>query len=266
MRIANVLSGTLFALLVTSVDVTARPSISTAILPGGVLRTVLPTDIRRSDVTVPKFRLARRPVTNAEFLAFVRKHADWRRGSAPEIFVDHGYLQHWRSALQLGPGAKPNQPVTQVSWFAAQAYCEGQGMRLPTWHEWEFAAAADEHARDARDNPAWREKLLGWYSRPTDVTLRSVGMQAPNVYGVYDLHGLVWEWVEDFSALMVSADNREQGDPDLAKFCGAGALSVNDRENYAVLMRVALLSSLQAKYTTRNLGFRCAVDLQKTSK
>ena len=43
-----------------------------------------------------------------------------------------------------------------------------------------------------------------------------------------------------------SADNRNQGDPDTAKFCGAGALSMDDRDNYAVLMRVAMLSSLEA--------------------
>jgi formylglycine-generating enzyme required for sulfatase activity len=71
----------------------------------------------------------------------------------------------------------------------------------------------------------------------------------------------MWEWVEDFAGLMISADNREQGDPNLLKFCGAGALSTQDRENYGILMRVALLSSLQAANTTRNLGFRCARDL-----
>ena len=81
-----------------------------------------------------------------------------------------------------------------------------------------------------------------------------------NVFGVRDLHGLVWEWVEDYSAMLVSADNRDQGDPDLLKFCGAGALSTDDRENYAVLMRIAMLSSLEADDTTRNLGFRCARD------
>jgi formylglycine-generating enzyme required for sulfatase activity len=72
------------------------------------------------------------------------------------------------------------------------------------------------------------------------------------------MHGLVWEWTEDFSSLLVSADNRNQGDADKARFCGAGALSMDDRDNYAVLMRVALLSSLEARDTTTSLGFRCA--------
>jgi formylglycine-generating enzyme required for sulfatase activity len=64
---------------------------------------------------------------------------------------------------------------------------------------------------------------------------------------------------------MVSGDNREQGDADLLRFCGAGALSVTDRENYAILMRTALLSSLKANSTTRNLGFRCARDSRRTT-
>jgi formylglycine-generating enzyme required for sulfatase activity len=72
------------------------------------------------------------------------------------------------------------------------------------------------------------------------------------------MHGLVWEWTDDFSSLLVDSDNRNQGDPDASRFCGAGALSMDDRDNYAVLMRVALLSSLEAKSTTMNLGFRCA--------
>jgi hypothetical protein len=56
----------------------------------------------------------------------------------------------------------------------------------------------------------------------------------------------------------VSGDSRDQGDPDLLKFCGAGALSLRQKENYAVLMRVAMLSALKASDTTNNMGFRCA--------
>jgi hypothetical protein len=57
---------------------------------------------------------------------------------------------------------------------------------------------------------------------------------------------------------MVSGDSREQGDPDKLKFCGAGALSLQDKNNFAVLMRVAFLSALEARSTARSLGFRCA--------
>jgi len=60
----------------------------------------------------------------------------------------------------------------------------------------------------------------------------------------------------------VSSDSRNQGDPDRRQFCGAGALSVGDREQYAVLMRVAMLSALGSSDTTMNLGFRCVKELR----
>lgn len=226
-------------------------------LPGGRFTSALKyEDAPR--VQVAAFELHKRPVTNGEFLAFVQAHPKWRRDRAPRVLADSRYLDHWAGPLQLRDPAQARQPVVDVSWFAAAAYCEAQGARLPTWSEWEYAAAADETRTDARKDPAWRERILGWYARPSSGPLPRAGLQAPNVYGVQDLHGLVWEWTDDFSSLMVAADNRKQGDPDKAKFCGAGALSMDDRENYAVLMRVAMLSSLEASSTTANLGFRCA--------
>jgi len=230
-------------------------------LPGGQFRTALKYDDETRPLRIPAFQLMRTPVTNLQYLAFVRKQPQWRRDRVAEVFAESRYLSHWPAPLSLGGTSLPGQPVVQVSWFAAQAYCAAQGARLPTWSEWEYAAAADETRRDARKDPAWRERILSWYSKPSRQALARAGLQGPNVYGVQDLHGLVWEWTEDFSSLLVSSDDRSQGSADTAKFCGAGALAMDDRENYAVLMRVAMLSSLEGRDTTGNLGFRCARDL-----
>jgi formylglycine-generating enzyme required for sulfatase activity len=152
--------------------------------------------------------------------------------------------------------------VTRVSYYAASAYCAAQNARLPRWIEWEYVAAADEARNDARRDPRWRERILAWYARPSTHALPRAGAQRPNVYGVQDLHGVVWEWTDDYSALLVTGDNRVQGDAERNRFCGAGALSMDDRENYAVLMRVAMLSSLGASDTTMNLGFRCVREVR----
>lgn len=226
-------------------------------LPGGTFASVLPADGKAAAAQVAPFRLRTELVTNGEFLAFVKAHPEWRRDKVAGILADARYLTQWAGADELGEQALPRQPVTRVSWFAAQAYCESEGARLPSWYEWEFAAAADASRRDARSDPAWRENILGWYSRPSNAALPAVGGTA-NVYGVRDMNGLVWEWVDDFNALMVASDSRQQGDPDLLKFCGAGAISLQEKENYAVLMRIAMLSALKAADTTNNLGFRCA--------
>lgn len=233
-----------------------------ATLSGGQFSSVLPQGPENKPVTVAPFRLDREPVTNAEFLAFVLKQPRWRRDQVAALFADAGYLAHWRGPTELGADAHPKQPVTRVSWFAAKAYCESRGERLPTWYEWEYAAAASESVADARNDPAWRQQILDWYAQPSTPVLPDVGRLPANYYGVSDLHGLVWEWVLDYNALLVSSDSREQGGADRLKFCGEGALSATDREHYAVLMRVAFLSSLEARYTTANLGFRCAQDVQ----
>ena len=245
------------ALLAAAAGATAAPVADYAALPGGTFTSVLPADGKAADAHVAPFRLRTTPVTNGEFLAFVRAHPEWQRDRVAAIFAEARYLSAWAAPDSLGTEISPEQPVTSVSWFAAAAFCESEGARLPTWYEWEFAAAADATRTDARADPAWREHILAWYARPSTEALAPVGGEA-NVYGVRDLHGLVWEWVDDFNALLVSADNREQGDPDLLRFCGAGAITLQDRENYAVLMRIAMLSSLKAADTTVNLGFRCA--------
>ena len=250
-----------FSLLLLAPLALAAAPAQWADIPAGSYTSVLKLDDAGLQQQVQPFQLMTRPVTNGEFLAFVRAFPDWQRGAAPSVFVDENYLAHWAAADQLGDAVRADQPVTQVSWFAALAYCEAQDARLPSWAEWEYVAAADETRRDARADPAWRERILSWYSRSSAGALAPVGKTPANVHGVRDLHGLVWEWVDDFNALMVSSDNRTQGDPDILKFCGAGAISMSDRENYAILMRTAMLSALSAESTTRNMGFRCARDL-----
>ena len=225
-------------------------------IPAGSFQSVLPDgDDKLLDVDVAAMRMRSEPVTNDEFLSFVKKNPEWRRDKVASIFAESRYLDQWPAATALGAD-QSRQAVVKVSWFAAQAFCESENARLPSWHEWEYVAAADATRRDARADPAWRNRILSWYSQTSGGAAGKVGGEA-NAYGVRDVHGLVWEWVDDFNALMVSADNREQGDPERLKFCGAGALSMQDRDNFAILMRIAMLSSLKGADVTGNVGFRC---------
>lgn len=227
----------------------------------GVLRPFYPPSPKMTRIPVAAFMLDRVPVTNAEFLAFVAQHPRWQRDKVSSLFADSGYLRHWAGPLSLGTQALPDQPVTRVSWFAAKAFCEAQGKRLPTEYEWELAAAATRTKPDSRNDLAWRKALLDWYSKPNPSALPLVGTGQPNFWGVYNLHGLVWEWVMDFNSAMVTGDNREDGSKNKVKFCGAGALAATDADDYASFMRLAFRSSLEAHYSTQNLGFRCAADL-----
>jgi formylglycine-generating enzyme required for sulfatase activity len=225
-------------------------------VPGGPLDSVLANDADKGPVVMDGFAMRATPVTKGEYRAFVAANPQWQRGRIARTFADNGYLKDWPEALPRADWPANRQPVVNVSWFAAQAFCEAEGARLPTWQEWEYAAAADATRRDARADPAWRARILNWYAKPASASAADVGGEA-NVYGVRDLHGLIWEWVDDFNALLVSPDSRSNDDPDKLQFCGAGAISLQQRENYAVLMRIALLSSLGAADSTSSLGFRC---------
>lgn len=225
----------------------------------GVWRPLFPPSPEETEIAVEGFRLDETPVTNDAFLAFVVADPDWQRDRISRIRADAGYLGHWAGDRVLGPGAPARAPVTGVSWFAARAFCTAHGGRLPTEAEWELAAAASETARDATRDPAFLARVLNWYGAPAPAVLPDVGGPA-NAWGVRDLHGLVWEWVDDFNSSIVSAGAR--GESGEAAFCGAGSAGAQDATSYAGFMRLAFRSSLQAGYTTRQLGFRCAYPLE----
>lgn len=208
---------------------------------------------------VDAFQLMVRPVTNQEFLQFVTDNPRWQRGRAPGLFADAGYLSHWQGPLELGANVRPDQPVVHVSWFAGKAFCQAYGMRMPTELEWEFAAAADSSKADARKDPAFRERILAWYSKPI-AQLPDVPVGAANIWGIKDLHGVVWEWVYDFNNNIVRGDSRDRRGGETAEFCGATSLNANDTTDYASFMRFAFRSSLSGSSTAGSLGFRCAAD------
>jgi formylglycine-generating enzyme required for sulfatase activity len=241
------------------VAVASAAPVSRARVPAATFTTILPPAEGVKQASVRAFDMDRTPVTNQDFARFVAANPQWRRDRVARVFADGGYLLQWSSAAAPAAGTG-GQPVTRVSWFAASAYCEAQGARLPTWHEWELVGAAGAEVADARASPQWRQRILDWYARPASAPLPEVGRGQPNFYGIQDVHGVVWEWVLDLGSMMVSADNREQGDPDARKFCGSGALSMEEKENYAMLMRIATLSSMQASYTSSSMGFRCVTD------
>lgn len=208
--------------------------------------------------TVKTFKLDKYPITNREFLAFVRQNPQYARDKISKRESEVGYLRHWQMGKngQATPkNSQLNQPVTNVSWFAANAYCLAQGKRLPTIDEWEFAGLASETAKDGSNEENYNRVILDWYADGGRLGLRNIGQRKPNFYGVYDMHGLIWEWTEDFNSSLLSS-----GSVDSSLFCGGGTAGSTDPTNYAAFMRYGLRTSLQAPFVLNNLGFRCATN------
>ncbi|PRZ21214.1 formylglycine-generating enzyme family protein [Flavobacterium granuli] len=213
----------------------------------------------KKPVEISAFNIDVYPVTNAQYLAFVQKYPQYSRSKMKGIFADKSYLSQWQSDFHYGKTNLGNAPVTNVSWFAAKKYCECQGKRLPTMDEWEYVAMADEKRIDARSKEDFNKYIMSWYEKPKTDT-NPVGQTFKNYWGVYDMHGLVWEWTADFNSIFLSGESRKDKDTDKNLFCGSGSVNATDLMNYAAFMRYAFRGSLKARYTTKNLGFRCATD------
>lgn len=211
-------------------------------------------------VNVEAFLLDVYPVTNKQYLEFVKKNPDYRRSSVKRLFADKSYLSHWVSDLDFGD-LDPDAPVTNISWFAARKYCDCLDKRLPDLEEWEYAAMADNKHKDARTKEEFNKYILGWYEKNKTYN-NKVGSTFKNYWGVYDMHGLVWEWTFDFNSIFLSGESRKDKDSDRELFCGSASVNATDLMDYAAFMRYAFRGSLKASYTTKNLGFRCAKNIK----
>lgn len=227
-------------------------------IPGGTYRPVFTNE---PPVEVKGFWLGRDPVTNAEFLRFVEANPAWRKSAVPRVFADGAYLDGWSGDLDPAP-QNPAAPVVRISWFAARAYAQWKGARLPTQAEWELAAAASPAVADASGDEAFQAAILAGYLRPFPDQVPVVSGPA-NVFGARGIHGLVWEWVEDFNTALVTGESRGDSALERSRFCGTGALGASNFRDYPAFMRYALRSSLKGSYTMASMGLRLARDREE---
>ncbi|MGE3975939.1 MAG: formylglycine-generating enzyme family protein, partial [Bdellovibrionales bacterium] len=137
-------------------------------------------DPGETDVAVGPLFIDETPVTNQEFLSFIKKHPQFAKSKIPALYADGGYLSHWTSDTAFKK-SEANFPVTHVSWFAARKYCAAQGKRLPTIAEWEVASDSQ--------NPKIEARRLEWYAEPGS-KLRSGGKEPGHNLGGMEALGL----------------------------------------------------------------------------
>ena len=125
------------------------------------------------EITRP-FWMSAVPVTNAQFGAFDPEKANADR---------------------------PDHPVVEVSWDDATAFChwlaeerDFKGARLPTEEEWEYACRADRSTAYWNGDTEADLAKVGWYESNSGRSTLAVGEKPANSWGLYDVHGNVWEW------------------------------------------------------------------------
>jgi formylglycine-generating enzyme required for sulfatase activity len=134
----------------------------------------------RHEVSVRAFEMGRYPVTNARYAAFLKD-----TGTAEP--------RYWADRRFNGP----EQPVVGVSWEEACLFASWAGGRLPSEAEWEYACRAGTGTSYCTGSGEKDLDRAGWYSGNSDGRPHPVGEKEPNAFGLYDIHGNVWEWIED---------------------------------------------------------------------
>lgn len=211
---------------------------------------------------IEAFYIDKYQVTNSDYLEFVKENPNWKKSNVVKIFADNSYLSHWQSDLTF-PKAKKQMPVQFVSWFAANSYCRYYAKELPTVAQWEYVGAADDKSKNAAGDEKFKERILKWYSKPASEKLPDVQKTYRNAWGVYGMHGVVWEWTLDFNTALVTGESREDSTINKDQFCGSGVLGAKDGRDYAAFMRYGFRSSLRGNYTVANLGFRCVKKIEE---
>ena len=212
-------------------------------------------------------------VTNAQFKEFVDANPQWRKPHPTKSHIDQeyhdgAYLEHWHE--DNFPKEKNMHPVTKVSWYAAMAYAEWIGKRLPTEAEWEKAARG---GLEGMQYP-WGNSIDTTYANYLFHigSTTQVGQYPPNRYGLYDMCGNVWEWCLDTYAAKYYTKS-----PTHNPFSSKNSIEWVI-ENYKRIytprvlrggawgvdpynVRVAYRFKERPEYTLQTFGFRCVMDI-----
>jgi sulfatase modifying factor 1 len=184
-----------------------------ALIPGGTLRMgvdaaqmprlqkifgagarLFEAEVPAHKVTLDPFYIDKYPVTNTQYRSFIDANPRWRPGHISPRLHNGNYLKHWNG--EEFPTGRAKHPAVDVSWYAAVAYCQCQGKRLPTEAEWEDAARGGLTALFPWGN-ASVDKSRTNYSGSGLGTTTPVGTYPANGYGLFDMAGNVWQFTAD---------------------------------------------------------------------
>ena len=152
-----------------------------------------PKPARQVTVTRP-FYIGKTEVTNGQYRRFMEARPDYDGEADVDPAYDL-YLRHMRSKSVMSDADE--YPVVYVSWHNAKAFCQWAGLALPGEAQWEYACRAGTTTKfsfgdDLADIPKY-----AWVDMAADHHTHPVATKLPNPWGLYDVHGNVWEWCAD---------------------------------------------------------------------
>ncbi|MBU1371032.1 MAG: formylglycine-generating enzyme family protein [Bacteroidetes bacterium] len=250
-------------------------------IPGGTFTMGSPTsevdryfDETQHQVTLSAFKMSKYVITNAQYAAFLNAKSigsdgKYAAGAYPSqilIYASSGYYDwglHYTGGQWVPVVGYENHPIIKVTWYGATEFATYSGGTLPTEAQWEYACRAGtttpfntgECLSNEQANYNWAFPYSTCSNTNTTFlrTTQAVGSYDPNAYGLYDMHGNVWEWCSDWYGTY----------PTIAQTNPTGALTGSFRvfrggcwSNYALYCRSAYRDSYYPDGSYFRLGFR----------
>ncbi len=138
-------------------------------------------------------------VTVKEYLEFALA----TESNYPEWLTNRSNIKLISSNHYKNTNLNNDAPIVGISWENAKEYCkwrtekEGKQYRLPSEAEWEYACKAGSRTRYSFGDNENDLNEYAWYNKNSNKGAHAVGLKKPNKWGLYDMHGNIWEWCED---------------------------------------------------------------------
>jgi len=190
---------------------------------------------------------------------------NYREKPAHKVCLDSFYLdtyevtqKKWDTIMSFNRSVfhHPDRPITHINWREARAYCKKTGKRLPTEAEWEYAARAGSQTKFPWGDEIDDDRM--WYSGNSPRQVPQIGKKRPNSWGLHDMMGNVWEWVEDWFSpeyYKNSSAKNPKGPPRQSFRVIRGGSWMSDAEYLRVTVRHRGMSDPTENYW---VGVRCA--------
>jgi formylglycine-generating enzyme required for sulfatase activity len=196
-------------------------------------------------------------------------------GKNPSYFGNDKVIErHPKTGRVVKEGDSSNHPVETVSWEEAVTFCKrlselpaeksaGRVYRLPTEAEWEYACRADSETAYSFGENSESLSNYAWWSGNSQKRTHAVGLKQPNAWGLYDMHGNVWEWCSDWYAhhskdAVIDPRGPENGSTRVYR---GGSWN-----RPAELCRSAARSKIDPSSRSNNFGFRVAMDVKEIAE
>jgi formylglycine-generating enzyme required for sulfatase activity len=217
-------------------------------------------------VTLPAFAAGKYEVTVGEYLACVSagkcSQPAWRE-SGGEYNVSTGTDEQYKRLGAALTGTA--NPIVGVSWNDAKKYVawlnskvSGSPYRLLSEAEWEYAARSGSSTRWSFGDDEDSLETHAWYLGNSVSTTHPVGRKEPNAFGLHDMHGNVWEWVEDCSADSYSAGQTSDGRAYTSGACPLRVIRGGDGGSFPEDVRSATRNWFASTEHSTGGGFRVA--------